>query len=116
MRTTPLDAATVHGVVGIGSYAPTPQHRELPHVNDQMSVAPARMLHTPLDVARITHLGRTTIFALLASGEIESVQIGRSRRIPHACLVEFVDRLRASTNAADDCAGAKQKNAASHPA
>jgi excisionase family DNA binding protein len=39
-------------------------------------------------------IGRTLMYALIASGEVESVPIGRLRRIPVECLAEYVDRLR----------------------
>jgi hypothetical protein len=35
------------------------------------------------------------MFALIASGEIESVLIGRSRRVPGDALEVYVQRLRA---------------------
>lgn len=39
-------------------------------------------------------LGRTTLWELISTGEIETVKIGRSRRIPADALVAYVDRLR----------------------
>ncbi|WP_030438167.1 helix-turn-helix domain-containing protein [Actinoplanes subtropicus] len=39
-------------------------------------------------------IGRTLMYALVSSGEIESVTIGRLRRIPADCLAEYVSRLR----------------------
>ncbi|GGN74062.1 hypothetical protein GCM10010112_43830 [Actinoplanes lobatus] len=39
-------------------------------------------------------IGRTLTYALVSSGEIESVQIGRLRRIPAECLTEYINRLR----------------------
>jgi excisionase family DNA binding protein len=39
-------------------------------------------------------IGRTLAYALVSSGEIESVTIGRLRRIPAECLTEYVNRLR----------------------
>ena len=39
-------------------------------------------------------IGRTLMYALVTSGEIESVTIGRLRRIPAECLTEYVNRLR----------------------
>ena len=43
----------------------------------------------------ILELGRTRIWALIASGEIESVRIGRSRRIPTEAIDRYIERLRA---------------------
>jgi excisionase family DNA binding protein len=43
----------------------------------------------------ILHIGRTSLYELLARGEIESVVIlGRSRRIPDSALQAFIDRLK----------------------
>lgn len=41
-----------------------------------------------------TSFGRTKIFELMASGELESVKVGRCRRVPAAALAEYVERLR----------------------
>jgi excisionase family DNA binding protein len=40
-------------------------------------------------------VGRTKVFELMATGELESVKIGRARRIPAEALRGYVDRLRA---------------------
>jgi excisionase family DNA binding protein len=39
-------------------------------------------------------LGRTTVFELMASGELESVKVGRRRLIPSEALKDYVQRLR----------------------
>ncbi|WP_433299032.1 helix-turn-helix domain-containing protein [Actinoplanes sp. CA-030573] len=44
--------------------------------------------------ARRLGIGRTLTYALVTSGEIESVTIGRLRRIPAECLTEYINRLR----------------------
>ncbi len=46
------------------------------------------------EAARRLGIGRTLMYALVTSGEIESVTIGRLRRIPADCLSEYVNRLR----------------------
>lgn len=53
-----------------------------------------QLLNKPMDVVRRTSLGRTTVFDLIARGEIESVKVGRSRLIPEEALRGFVARLR----------------------
>jgi len=40
-------------------------------------------------------IGRTTLWNMVASGEIESVRIGRSRRITAEVIDQFVEGLRA---------------------
>lgn len=54
----------------------------------------SRLLLKSDEAADVLGIGRSTLYELLAAGEIESVQIGRSRRIPFAALQEYVDRLR----------------------
>jgi len=39
-------------------------------------------------------VGRTVMYALVSSGAVESVRIGRLRRIPADALVAFLDALR----------------------
>ena len=43
----------------------------------------------------ILSICRSRVFELMAAGTLESVKIGRSRRIPHQALVDYVERLRA---------------------
>jgi excisionase family DNA binding protein len=51
------------------------------------------LLETIEDTARRLRLGRSTIYELLASNEIEAVKIGRSRRVVVASTKRFVERL-----------------------
>jgi excisionase family DNA binding protein len=60
--------------------------------------ADSRLLFTPEHAADRLDVGRTTIYALMASGELRSVKIGRSRRVPAAALEEYVTRLVARPN------------------
>ncbi len=53
----------------------------------------SRLLFTPEHAADKLDVGRTTVYALMASGELRSVKIGRSRRVPAAALEEYVGRL-----------------------
>jgi excisionase family DNA binding protein len=39
-------------------------------------------------------VGRTLMYALVSSGAVESVRIGRLRRVPADALVTFLDELR----------------------
>jgi excisionase family DNA binding protein len=45
------------------------------------------------DAARRLHVSRAQLYRLLGSGQIASVKIGASRRVPVRCLHEYVDRL-----------------------
>jgi len=40
-------------------------------------------------------ISRAKMFELLKTGEIESIKIGRSRRIPSEALVAYIERLTA---------------------
>jgi excisionase family DNA binding protein len=60
----------------------------------------APLLYTPEGAATKLATGRTTIYALMASGELESVKIGRSRRITAAALEAYVGRLVKGPSAA----------------
>jgi excisionase family DNA binding protein len=52
------------------------------------------LLLSVTQAAEALAIGRTKIHELLATGAIESVRIGRSRRIPAAALEAYVARLR----------------------
>ncbi len=54
------------------------------------------MLYKPEEAGQTLRLSRSRIFELMASGELASVTIGRSRRIPRAALEQYVERLQAS--------------------
>ena len=52
-----------------------------------------QLLVTPVEAARRLSVGRTTIYELMSSGELQSVNIGRCRRVPVSSLSSFVSRL-----------------------
>ena len=52
-----------------------------------------QLLVTPEEAARRLSVGRTTIYELMSSGELQSVNIGRCRRVPVSSLSSFVSRL-----------------------
>lgn len=58
--------------------------------NDQ----PEGLLLTVEEAAERLRLGRTLVYRLISSGELESVTVGRLRRVPAECLAEYVARLR----------------------
>ncbi|MEV0723934.1 excisionase family DNA-binding protein [Micromonospora purpureochromogenes] len=45
------------------------------------------------EAAQQLRIGRTQMFALMSSGAVNSVKIGRSRRIPRAALDAYVSQL-----------------------
>jgi excisionase family DNA binding protein len=56
-------------------------------------IARDRLLLTPEEAAEILRVGRTTVYALMRSGELRPVHIGRSCRLSRAELERYVDRL-----------------------
>jgi excisionase family DNA binding protein len=55
------------------------------------------ILFKPVEATAKLGVGLTTVKALIRSGELESVRIGRCRRIPAEALEEYVSRLRAAS-------------------
>lgn len=53
-----------------------------------------QLLLTPEHAAELLAVGRTKIYELLRTGELESVRIGAARRIPAAALTAYVEGLR----------------------
>jgi excisionase family DNA binding protein len=53
-----------------------------------------QLLYKPEDAAAILAVGRSKVFEEMASGRLESVAIGRSRRIPRVALEAYVTQLR----------------------
>lgn len=62
----------------------------------EVAPEPNRILLTVQEAAKVLGIGRTLMYSLVMSGEIESVPIGRLRRVPAECLTEYVVRLRNS--------------------
>ena len=50
-------------------------------------------LYTVREAAAVLSIGRSHLYELLADGRIRSVKVGRSRRIPHSALGEFLNSL-----------------------
>ncbi|MEB3959236.1 excisionase family DNA-binding protein [Streptomyces kunmingensis] len=57
---------------------------------------PTLILLTVEEAARRLSIGRTYCFRLLAMGQLDSVTLGRARRVPAEAVVEFAHKLRAS--------------------
>ena len=52
-----------------------------------------RRLYRVEEVARIMQIGRSKVFDLMRSGELASVKIGGSRRVPASAIDRYLDRL-----------------------
>lgn len=57
-------------------------------------MATTKMLYTIPEAADLTGIGRTTLYGEITAGRLESIKIGRARRIPADALTDFVARLR----------------------
>ena len=53
-----------------------------------------RLLMTAEEAADALAICRTKVYELLRNGQLESIRIGGSRRIPTSALAEYVRRLR----------------------
>jgi len=47
---------------------------------------------TPEDLLDILFIGKTTLYKLLNSGEIQSFKIGKKHKIPKQALIEYIIR------------------------
>jgi excisionase family DNA binding protein len=57
--------------------------------------APPRTLLTVEAAATHLSIGRTTMYALIKTGAIESVRVGRLRRVPAEAINDYIARLAA---------------------
>lgn len=55
-----------------------------------------RLLLTVEEAAKQLGIGRTPMYALVKDGAVESVHIGRLRRIPADALPRYLEQLRAA--------------------
>ena len=66
------------------------------HAHETVETMPPlapRLLSVP-EAARLLGIGRTTTYELISNGELETVKIGRSTRVPLEAVDAFVIRLR----------------------
>ncbi len=57
------------------------------------ALCPDQLLFTTSEAARVLRVGRTTVYALIGSGELRPVHIGRSCRVLRGELERYVARL-----------------------
>jgi excisionase family DNA binding protein len=57
------------------------------------------LLLTVREVAERLGCGRTFVYELISSGDLETVKLGRLRRVPVAALDALVERLRVDARA-----------------
>lgn len=54
---------------------------------------PERVLLTVEEAAEQLGIGRTLTYKLISNGEIESIRIGRLRRVPTSAIQDYARRL-----------------------
>jgi excisionase family DNA binding protein len=54
----------------------------------------SKLLYTVTEAAEALSISRAKVYELFNTGELESVKIGGSRRIPRQALEAFVESLR----------------------
>ena len=73
---------------------------------------PGQLLLSPVQAAKRLGIGRSTLYLLLADGQLESVHIGARRLVPVEGLEQFVERLRRGGLDADPPDGTLERSAA----
>ena len=54
-------------------------------------------LHPVEAVIERLGVGRSTVFALMASGDLRSCKVGRRRLVPESAIVDFIESLEQAT-------------------
>ncbi|SCK12608.1 DNA binding domain-containing protein, excisionase family [Streptomyces sp. WMMB 322] len=88
-----LEGSIVQSVPSTDS-VPTPDEVGLP-------IDTTLVLLTVEEAARRLGIGRTVCYRLISSGELESVTLGRLRKVPAEAVPEYVARLRNNNNRSD---------------
>ena len=60
-----------------------------------MAAAPERLLLRPAEAAELIGIGRSKTYELIRAGELPSVRLGNSLRVPLRDLQAWVERLGA---------------------
>lgn len=90
MTADSIDAVTDQHPVVVAGYS---------EEQDALGTLPYRCL-TPVEVAQLLGIGRSTVYELLASGDLPSVRVGRTRRVPLRCVEQYVENRLAESQ---DC-------------
>ena len=63
------------------------------HITGGLEKKVNKLLLKPEEAAEVLSIGRTKLYALMAEGQLASVRIGNSRRVPLDAVNEFIARL-----------------------
>lgn len=69
--------------------------------HSQLAAASMTRLHPVEATMERLALGKSTVYALIRSGELRSVKVGKRRLIPESAIAEFIERLEFPTDPAD---------------
>jgi excisionase family DNA binding protein len=58
-----------------------------------MTTPAPRVLLTVEQAAQRLSIGRTTTYALIKTGQLESITVGRLRRVPDTAVTDYINRL-----------------------
>lgn len=73
-------------------------------MDENATPAPPPLLYDVAEATAVLHCSRTTLFAMLRTGELASIKIGRKRLVPREACVELVARLQAASQPRADAA------------
>jgi excisionase family DNA binding protein len=62
---------------------------------------PSKFLYTVDETANSLSVGRTVVYQLLNARELESVKIGRARRVVHSSIEAYIEKLRQQLQSED---------------
>ncbi|MGH3860396.1 helix-turn-helix domain-containing protein [Actinokineospora sp.] len=66
------------------------------------TVVPERHLYKVEDAAALLSVSRSVVYELIRAGQLRSVVIGRSRRVPAKAINDFITQLIAESGACYD--------------
>jgi excisionase family DNA binding protein len=84
---------TGHRNIQLGK-APNRGRKEPDHEEPEGVVSADKLLLRIEEAAKRLGIGRSLMYRLVLSGQVQSVPLGRLRRIPAEALEEYVERLR----------------------
>jgi excisionase family DNA binding protein len=73
-----------------------------------------KLLYTPRQAAEALGVSRSTIYVLMATGDVPSVHIGSCRRVPAEGLRRYVVGLATRSTTNDDPAPSPEKRPSQH--
>ena len=73
---------------------------------------PRQLLLTIESAARLLSLGRSTVYGLVSTGVLDSVKVGRARRVPYDALLRFIEQLPTAARCSCSALSLVQRRAA----